>query len=319
MLFPFLRRGGGGPGYQHLYSYFPLCDSVPSRQSGSKGWWYRLRPFIIAPVIFIIVVGGIYAYSGVWPPMVVIESKSMQHSDLSRIGVIDTGDIVVVKSVSSTDDVVTYLEGVATGHSKYSEPGDVIIYYKSGMSKPIIHRALLEVEYNATGGGFDIPALANVPASMWSVPSGEDVWWNLHDSVELYDIGFLDVTVTVDLGAMLEYMTSPAYSGEPHGGIITMGDNNYYTGSNGTLLGKYDQRWISAVREPIKSEWIVGKASGELPWFGLIKLYATGTAPDYTPENSKVNLVVSLALLIGLPIAVDVIQSYLRKRSGKTG
>ena len=294
-----------------------MCEIVPSRQSSKKGIRSRLMPYIIAPVIFILVIGGIFAYSGVWPPMVVIESKSMQHADTSSIGVIDTGDIVVVKSVGSDDEVVTYLEGVATGRSTYSEAGEVVIYYKSGMSKPIIHRAICDLEYNATGGGFDIPELAEVPASMWSVPNGPNIWWNLKDTVELYDVGFLGVTVIIDLGAMLDYMSSPAYSGEPHGGLITMGDNNYYTGSNGTLLGKYDQRWISAGREPIKSEWIVGRASGELPWFGLIKLYATGSAPDYTPENSKVNLVVSLGLIIGLPIAVDVAQSIWKKRSGK--
>jgi signal peptidase len=276
-------------------------------------------PYIIAPVIFIIVIGGIFAYSGVWPPMVVIESKSMQHADSSSIGVIDTGDIVVVKSVGSTGDVTTYLEGVATGHSTYGEPGDVIIYYKEGMSKPIIHRAICELVYNSTGGGFDIPELADVPASMWSVPNGPDVWWNLKDTVELYGIGFMDVTVTIDLGAMLDYMSSPAYSGEVHGGLITMGDNNFYTGPNGTLIGKYDQRWISSVKEPIQSEWIVGKARGELPWFGLLKLYATGSAPDYTPQNSKVNLVVSLGLIIALPVAIDVVQSLMKKRSRKAG
>lgn len=292
---------------------------MPSRQSGSQGRWYKLKPFIIAPIIFIVLVGGIYAYSGVWPPMVVVESKSMQHSDRSSIGIIDTGDIVMVRSVGSAEDVVSYLEGVATGHSTYGEPGDVIIYYKSGMSKPIIHRAIVELEYNATGGGFDIPELANVPASMWSVPGGDQVWWDLKDSVELYGIGFLGVTVTIDLRAMLEHMSSPAYSGEPHGGFITMGDNNYYTGANGTLLGKYDQRWVSSVKEPIKSEWIVGKARGELPWFGLIKLYATGTAPDYTPENSKVDLVIALVLIVAVPIAIDVLQAVVRKRSGRKG
>ena len=105
--------------------------------------------------------------------MVVVESKSMQHSDRSSIGVIDTGDIVMVRSVGSADEVVTYLRGVATGHSTYGEPGDVIIYHKSGMSRPIIHRAIAALEYNATGGGFDVPELANVPASMWSVPGGD--------------------------------------------------------------------------------------------------------------------------------------------------
>ena len=58
-------------------------------------------------------------------------------------------------------------------------------------------------------------------------------------------------------------------------------------------------------------------ARGELPWFGLIKLYATGTAPDYTPENSKVDLVIALALIIVVPIAIDVLQAVVRGRSGR--
>ena len=148
----------------------------------------------------------------------------------------------MVRSVGSADEVVTYLRGVATGHSTYGEPGDVIIYHKSGMSRPIIHRAIAALEYNATGGGFDVPELANVPASMWSVPGGDRAWWNLKDSVELYGIGFLKVTVIIDLKAMLDYMRSPAYSGEPHGGLITMGDNNYYTGVDGTS-------WASTTRD----------------------------------------------------------------------
>ncbi|MBI0584807.1 MAG: S26 family signal peptidase [Methanomassiliicoccus sp.] len=292
---------------------------MPSSQGRSGGWWSSLKAFIIAPLIFLIVLGGIFAYSGVWPPMVVIESKSMQHADDSAIGVIDTGDIVVVKEVSSLGQVTTYLEGVATGHSTYGEPGDVVIYYKAGMSKPIIHRALVGVVYNSTGGGFDIPELAGVPASMWSVPGEEKRWWNLQDSVELYDIGYLGVTVVLDLKAMLDFMTSPTYSGQPHGGIITMGDNNWYTGTDGTLQGKYDQKWISAVREPIKEEWIIGKARGELPWFGLIKLYATGSAPDYTPKNSQVNLVIALVLIITVPVAVDMLVDRYRKRKGQRG
>ena len=182
-----------------------------------------LKAFIVAPLIFLIVLGSIFAYSGIWPPLVVIESKSMQHSPTeSYIGVIDTGDIVIVKGSDSIDDVVTYVEGYATGFETYSEYGDVIIYYRSGMEKPVIHRAIVELEYNFTGGGFDIPSLQNFPASMWSVP-GEKTWWNLKESVTLYDIGYANVKVEIDLASMLSYMQA---RGTPHGGLITMGDNN---------------------------------------------------------------------------------------------
>jgi signal peptidase len=131
--------------------------------------------------------------------------------------------------------------------------------------------------------------------------------------VELYGIGHANVTVPIDLAAMLAYMNAPTFAGGPHGGLITMGDNNYYSGPNGTLLGRYDQKWISSVREPIAEDWVIGKARGELPWFGLLKLYATGTAPDYTPRNSQVNLVVCLVLLITVPMTLDI-SLGLRKR-----
>jgi len=270
-----------------------------------------IKAFIIAPLLFLIVLAAVFAYSGVWPPLVVIESESMQHSDTtSYIGVIDTGDIVVVKGISSMDEVVTYVDGVANGHSTYSEPGDVVIYHRSGMAKPIIHRAIVNLVYNYTGGGFDVPSLANVPEEMWSVPGGEKTWWNLQRTLVLHDVGYAQAEVEIDLGAMLSYM---AQRGDLHGGLVTMGDHNWEV-IDGTVVGKYDQRWISTVREPVREDWIVGKARGELPWFGLLKLWATGTAPDDVPQNSQTNLFISLGLIIAVPIIIDVAGAALKRR-----
>lgn len=295
---------------KQIYNHYSLVALV-SKGEESSSLMSSLKAFIVAPLIFLIVLGSIFAYSGIWPPLVVIESKSMQHSPTeSYIGVIDTGDIVIVKGSDSIDDVVTYVEGYATGFETYSEYGDVIIYYRSGMEKPVIHRAIVELEYNFTGGGFDIPSLQNLPASMWSVP-GERTWWNLKESVTLYDIGYADVRVEIDLASMLSYMQA---RGTPHGGLITMGDNNWYTEIDGTNVGRYDQKWITSVQEPITSEWLIGKSRGELPWFGLLKLWATNTAPSYTPENSKTGLLVSLGLIIAVPVALDASNSLLKKR-----
>ena len=62
-----------------------------------------------------------FAYSGNWPPMVVIESGSMEHDDnplyqepgYTHLGVIDTGDLVIVKKAEK-EDIVTYLQGKKT-------------------------------------------------------------------------------------------------------------------------------------------------------------------------------------------------------------
>jgi len=244
--------------------------------------------------------------------MVVIESRSMQHSDdTSYIGIIDTGDIVIVKNIDSLDEVTTYLDAVPSGYSTYGELGDVVIYYKSGMSKPIIHRAICNLVYNSTGGGFDVPALENVPSWMWSV-TGERTWWNLKGTLELHGIGYRNATLYIQLDTMLEYMSKRPLG--VHGGLITMGDYNVDS-SNGTVVGQYDQKSLgSSIREPIIADWVLGKARGELPWFGLLKLYATGTAPDYTPRNSQTDLVVSIVLIITVPVALDVANSLLKRR-----
>jgi len=101
------------------------------------------------------------------------------------------------------------------------------------------------------------------------------------------------------------------YFGPPHGGLITMGDHNVQ--SSGTaLLGYYDQLFICM--EPIKDEWLVGKARGELPWFGLVKLWATGGLPQHVPQNSVTSLVITIVLIIGLPIVLDVSNVVLKRR-----
>ena len=270
-----------------------------------------IKAFIIAPAIFLLIIGAIFLYSGIWPPMVVVESESMQHSnDTSYIGVIDTGDIVVVKKVESYQEVTTYVEGLANGHSTYGEPGDVIIYHRHGMPKPIIHRAMVMLEYNFTGGGFDVPTLADIPDELWSVPGGEKVWWNLKEVLVLYDVGYAGAILEIDLSTMLSNMFS---NGHLHGGIITLGDNNWEM-VDGVPVARYDQRWLTTMREPVMEEWIVGKARGELPWFGLLKLWATGTMPDDTPANSQRNLIISLGALILIPVIIDVSSNAMRRR-----
>ena len=235
----------------------------------------------------------------------------MQHSDdTSYIGVIDTGDIVVVKSVETYQEVTTYVEGLANGHSTYGEAGDVIIYHREGMLKPIIHRAIVKLEYNFTGGGFDVPSLANISEELWDVPGGEKVWWNLKEMLVLYDVGYSGAMLEIDLSTMISYMFA---NGNIHGGFITLGDHNWEV-VNGTPVARYDQRWLSTMREPVREDWVVGKARGELPWFGLIKLWATGTLPVDAPANSQRNLMITLGVIILVPIAFDVTSGIMRRR-----
>lgn len=250
-----------------------------------------------------------FAYSGVWPPLVVVESDSMQHSDeRSSIGTIDIGDLVLVKK---SNEIVTYIEGMHSGHRTYGGYGDVIIYkpYGSDDRKPIIHRAICWLVYNETGGGFDVPDLALLPAERWNVVSQPNVWWNLDGVVEIYSVGHQNVTLRINLGFTLDFFESRDRI--PHDGFITMGDNNIqWQGFN--PIGVYDQ--LSICLEPIDVDWVIGKARGEIPWFGLMKLYVEGNLPGNAPSNSKTNLFVSIGLIIGVPIAIDAVNLVMKRR-----
>lgn len=267
-----------------------------------------LRGLIIAVVIVLLIIVSLVLYSGAWPPLVVIESKSMQHSNTeSFIGTIDTGDMVILKKMANTTEVRTYLESLADGYQTYGEYGDVVIYrpYGSESQTPIIHRALLRMEYNSSGGGFDIPVLGEIPSSMWSVAGGPKDFHNMKAELVLTGIGYNQVTVRLNISIMLSHFAQVAMV--PFSGFVTLGDNN---------RGIADQM-SNICWTPVRADWINGEARGELPWFGLLKLWITGPTPDGpVPENSKTDLFVSLGLLIGVPVAIDV-SSMILERKGK--
>jgi signal peptidase len=273
-----------------------------------------LRGVLIAIIIVALVIGSLYAYSGVWPPLVVVESNSMQHSSSeSYIGVVDTGDLVIEKRISAVSEIQTYLASIHDNHQTYGEYGDVIIYRPYGASRtPIIHRAFCTLVYNTTGGGFDLPELANLPAGTYSISGGGTDWHDLKGQVEFSNIGFNHISITLNLSPILTYYAQrqaadPSFV--PHGGIITLGDNNH---------GNYDQNYpMNAVcREPVAVEWIDGLARGEIPWFGLLKLWVSGPtpAPGTVPQNSVTDLWVSIALIISVPIAIDLTGLVLERR-----
>jgi signal peptidase len=294
-------------------------DEKPFRSA----FWDILKDVIIAFIIVIIIISSIYIYTGNWPPVVVVESDSMQHSDdESFLGVIDTGDLVLVKAIESENDVIPYMKGKRTGHETYGEYGDVLIYRKNGYTDttPVIHRAIVWLRYNQTGNSFDIPELKYHNAGEdedWYVISGENRWYNLSGSIVLRQIGF-DAKdrrdIIINLGNILN---NYAVSGvEPHSGFITLGDHN---------RGNYDQNMLPDGHQgrvrPVRPQWVVGKARGELPWFGLIKLYfQDNSITDRAPQNSFTMLYVSLILIFAVPITIDIILIlYDRRRERMVG
>jgi len=69
--------------------------------------------------------------------------------------------------------------------------------------------------------------------------------------------------------------------------------------------------------EQVSIEWVIGVARGEVPWFGLIKLNLNGNPGyDEAPENSRTNLKISLVLLLGVPLMLNVMYYVFASRYG---
>ncbi len=266
-----------------------------------------LFDFIGALIILLLLIGTLYTYTGNWPPLVVVQSGSMQHSDSeSSVGVIDTGDLVFVKKVDGTSRIVTYIEGKKQHERSYGSFGDVIIFKPNGNSSKtaIIHRAVLFLEWNGTtynsttqrGGSFDIPSLGMI---------------NKRGSIALdsyeWPKELRSRTLVINLSNIIDKFRE--YGREPHGGYLTKGDDNNIVDQTTDFGG--DTRWL----EPVEEDWVIGRSVGEIPWFGLIKLVLEGNKE--WPSNSMRNLVIAFIVIISLPFIVEFaykgISSLLKK------
>ncbi|EQB66796.1 MAG: S26 family signal peptidase [Thermoplasmataceae archaeon] len=238
------------------------------------------KPYTIAAIIFVAIFISLFLYSGEWPPISVVESSSMEHSEYWTPGVINTGDIVFVKKVNSINDIVTYVQGRETGYSTYGEYGNVILY-KNPQGTIIIHRAIMYIKW--IDGRLSINNYSN------------QSWLNVYgDCVVIKDVGFTHRNFSINVSV---------FSGQ--NGFITMGDNNL--GSPYVPYNPKYQSYEAADQTifnypPVNLSRIVGVAFGQVPWIGLVKLNILGLEhkwPDSADvaKNSYLYLILSLTLL----------------------
>jgi signal peptidase len=198
----------------------------------------------------------------------------------------NVGDLVFVVQADRFGQLQSWTEGKQSGYSKFGDYGDVIIYNPNGGTKspvpfiggahPIIHRAMVYEEPGSTlvayvnpSGGKHSPTnyipitKENFTAQGSIIPSPDP------------DIGFI----------------VPLNGTDTHGGYITKGDNNWRS-DQGSGLSHYTS--LGAI-EPVKPEWIVGKALFTVPLVG------------YLPLN-----IIPVAIIIILLIILH--EWYLRKR-----
>ena len=259
---------------------------------------------IVLAVAAVIIIGGwlvISSSSGVKPPFTVIESHSMQHCQAddkhSEIGVIDTGDMILVRSLDKTT-VTTYVEGSQNGYQMFGDYGDVIIYKRTG-NNPVIHRAFIWLEYN--GSSWSAPSLAGYAGEWYN--DGNTDYNNMTGSLTFYKVGVVvpgGKNLTINLDTL-----------SAHSGYLTVGDSvsNIY----------FDQSTSICPTGPVTEEMIKSVAWKEIPWLGAIKLMLKGNSEELNAwaSNSKTMLVCEFAtiflIVIGLNYLVTEILIQRRK------
>ena len=237
-----------------------------------------------------------FAYSGIWPPMVVIESGSMEHGNnplyeepgFTHIGTIDTGDLVIVKEAKKSD-IVTYLQGKKTDYKKYGDYGDVIVYYKNGIKEfegnpvtPVIHRAMAWVDVLEEPQDMDGDNITDY----YYIPEIDTYYGS---QIELSEIG-LDRAYLKNLKNS-GYITKGDSTGNPHPDQLTHYD----------IRGNKPEYRV----QPVDPDWVVGVARGELPWFGLIKLFVTQPENyENAPSGCKSMLWISIIVILVGPYTI---------------
>jgi signal peptidase len=171
---------------------------------------------VLSSVLLVALIGVLlFAVSGVWPPMVAVESPSMTPH-------LQPGDLVFVVNEhryvpdSAYDDtgVVPYDTGKEVDYRKFGSYGDVIVYDSPNSDgPPVIHRA-----------------------RFW-VSAGE----NWYDRANKSYVNAEECGATPDEGLP----NCPA----PHAGFITKGDANHYYDQNGGISPPVRPDWVEATAE----------------------------------------------------------------------
>jgi len=256
-----------------------------------------IRDILVAVFVVLLILSCLWGYTGQWfgAPMVAIESGSMMHADepYGRVGYIDAGDMVLLVKVNNLADLV--VRGGTNGGEMAKEDG---FQSYGDYGDVIVYR-----KYGRTDEEQIIHR-----AICW-VEYNDDKTY----TVEEFGI-YNENSITISQIGLSNYKPS-------HSGYITKGDNPFTN-------DRCDQAG-GICSEPIKFEWVTGKARGELPWVGTINLLfndiISGTffndneQPTVynVPQDCTVCLVILISALISIPVSLDVYDYYKGKKKNK--
>ena len=264
------------------------------------------RELLGAVALIALLITGLALWTGTMPPLVVVESGSMMHSDSGEVGAIDPGDLVLLMGVDDQTVIHTYVEErMRTGPiEQHGKVGDVIIYDKNGAGgTPIIHRALLEVRAeslgvatssNACDGTWD--PINAVCVLTWTIPGTNQIDVSAVNLTlpEIACVPEGHVMVSEPFLSIIEWTPS-------HEGYVTLGDNNDcrvdQRGVVVNVTGIQDAEYAPV--QIVRREWLVGSAGPEIPWLGSVKLVTMSSGPGSSevPNASWLKLSATIGLL----------------------
>ena len=266
--------------------------TVYLRRDASPGVHSRRKIVYAVILAAIAVVGGVIAYVAVSDKVSfsVVMSQSMQHDQYrSSLGIIDTGDVVLVKDVDHSR-IESFVMGTQTGYSTFGDYGSVIIYDRGSSKNPVIHRAILWVDYDASSGTWSSEELKGYKGQWYCTTS---------DGRTTHDWSDLSGTLYFDGLTQSQKNVSISLSKFTSSGFLTMGDNVANT--------TFDQN-AGITDHLISLDNINSVPFQEIPWLGTLKIYFKngGTNLNHVP-NSMPSLVMFIALLFGILFLVDML------------
>lgn len=287
-----------------------------------------VRELVLAAGMITLLVLAMWAHTGSMPPLVVVESNSMQHDSDGEIGTIDAGDLVLVHAPED-NRIVTFAEATDSksdyyGYESLGMEGDVIIYERNGESDstPIIHRALFEIvigqsvpaenQSQCEGGVF----WEDVCITSWSVPGSDQV--NVKEINLIFDGENTGKYACEGIAAQhgSEWFSVENYT-PMNPGYITLGDNNDCNDDQGVFEFAQGLSSIhSGMIRPVQEDWVIGISGAEIPWLGTVKLMVSGgdsPGVSQVPGQSFIFLILFVGAVLVAPIVIEpVIKRILR-------
>ena len=289
-----------------------------------------VRELVLAVGMITLLVLAMWAHTGSMPPLVVVESNSMQHDSNGEVGTIDAGDLILVHSPED-NRVITFAEATDPksdyyGYESLGMEGDVIIYERNGESDstPIIHRALFEISI-----GESVPAenqdgcegsvfWNGLCVLSWSVPGSDQV------NVKEINLVFDGVsTGKYSCGGVAAQHGSEWFSVENYSpmnpGYITLGDNNDCNDDQGVFEFAQGLSSIhSGMIRPVQEDWVIGISGAEIPWLGTVKLMVSGgdsPGVSQVPGLSVVFLIAFVGAVLAAPAVIEPLINRILRNS----